>query len=123
MTIRRQRVIRIPLRPMMPVPLPTARPEWKESRGPKCVARASIAGASFNGAKSMDIVLRDQTRLRAKLESSCPAIDFYTNFYLQPTADGNICADRDSFHSRSGGECQIERFRKLTPNTPRIKSR
>jgi hypothetical protein len=51
--------------------------------------------------------------MRAKLERSCPALDYYFGFYIMPAADGQICADRDSIRSRVGGECGIDRFRTL----------
>lgn len=114
LTISEQRVVRIPLRSTA-VPLPKAGAEDKETRGPKCVARSKIVGASLNGLKSIDFTLRSGTRLRARLKNSCPAIDYYAGFYLNPTVDGEICSDRDAVHARSGGECQIDIFRKLTP--------
>lgn len=110
-----QRTIRIPIRPAPPVPVPRPVAEWKESRGSKCIARDAIVGATINLPKSVDFILRDRTRQRARLQNSCPALDYYRGFYLKPTADGRICQDRDSVHSRSGGECEIDRFRKLTP--------
>lgn len=121
--VREQRVIRIPLQPMTAVPLPRPTAEWKESRGPKCISRADIAGASLSRMNSIDFILRDRTRLRAKLENSCPAIDYYAGFYLNPTSDGKICEDRDAVHARSGGECQIDRFRKLAPRPAAKKPR
>lgn len=120
LSIIEQRVIRIPLHSTA-VPLPNATDAYKETRGPKCVARSKIAGATLNGTKSLDITLKSQTRLRARLKNSCPALDYYAGFYLNPTADGNICSDRDAVHARSGGECQIDVFRKLTPKGSRAK--
>lgn len=120
LSIAEQRVIRIPLRSTA-VPLPRAGADYKETRGPKCVARSKIAGASLNGSRSLDIMLKSQTRLRAHLKSSCPALDYYAGFYLNPTADGDICSDRDAVHARSGGECQIDVFRKLTSKKPPAK--
>lgn len=116
---REQRAIRIPLRPFVALPVPRPSAEWKEGAAPKCVAHDSIAAATINGLNSVDFILRDRTRLRARLQNSCPALDYYQGFYLKPTADGKICQDRDSVHARSGGECQIDRFRALTP----VKSR
>lgn len=120
LTISEQRVVRIPLRSTA-VPLPRAGAEDKETRGPKCVARSKIAGASLNGLKSIDFTLRSGTRLRARLKNSCPAIDYYAGFYLNPTVDGEICSDRDAVHARSGGECQIDIFRKLTAKSAKPK--
>lgn len=113
--LRQQSVIRIPLQPMTALPMPPPPTQWKEVRGPKCIVRADIIAASVNGLESVDFILADRTRHRAKLQNRCMALDYYSGFYLQPTADGKICQDRDSIHARSGGECQIDSFRKLTP--------
>jgi len=114
-TITREQVVRIPLQPMRSLPMPRPMTQWKEGRGPKCIPRSDIVGASLNAQKSVDFILRDRTRHRANLQRSCPALDYYRGFYLKPTADGKICQDRDAVHARSGGECEIDRFRKLTP--------
>jgi hypothetical protein len=93
-----------------------ARPmRWKEKKGPKCISTRAIAGAALMGQNSVDIILRDRSRIRAKLESSCPALDYYHGFYVTPNVDGQICADRDLIHSRMGGECGIDKFRTLKP--------
>lgn len=111
LTVRQQILIRVPARLR---PLPKAVPvEWKESKGPKCVAARSIAGATALTQKGFDLILRDQSRVRARLDRSCPALDYYYGFYISPDADGQICADRDSVRSRVGGECEIDAFRKL----------
>lgn len=87
---------------------------WREGRGPRCIAMRSVAGATLLGEDSVDLVLRDRSRVRAHLERGCVALDFYRGFYVDGTEDGMICADRDSIRSRMGGECEIERFRSLT---------
>ncbi len=114
--IREQILIRVPARvrntPRVVVP-PAV--EWKESRGPKCVQMRSIAGATLLSPNSFDLVLRDRSRIRAKLEKRCPALDYYRGFYIDTTADGRICAGRDFIRSRAGGECQIDRFLTLSP--------
>ena len=104
--ITRVRTLRAP-------PVPQSR--WKEKKGPKCLATDMIAGAAVTGSDTIDFVLKGGTRLRAQLEDDCPAIDYYQGFYLAPTADRKLCADRDSIHARSGGECEIGRFRTLVP--------
>jgi hypothetical protein len=110
--IREQILVRVPARP---VPRPLQPPvEWKEGKGPKCVATTSIAGAGLVGQNSVDLILRDRSRVRAKLEKSCPALDYYYGFYIRPSADGQICQDRDVIRSRMGGQCEIEKFRTLT---------
>ena len=114
-TVRRQLLVRIPVRPR-PSPAIVAREsriEWKEKGGPKCVPARQIVAATAFTQKSVDLILRDSTRLRAKLDRSCPALDYYFGFYISPAADGSICADRDAIRSRVGGECEIDRFRTL----------
>jgi hypothetical protein len=109
--IREQILIRVPARPMPGKPQQPI--EWNEEKGPKCVSMGSIAGAGLVGPNSVDLILRDRSRVRAKLEKSCPALDYYYGFYIRPSGDGQICADRDSIRSRMGGECEIEKFRSL----------
>lgn len=87
--------------------------EWKEGKRIECVSVKAIAGATLLGRNSVDLVLRDNSRIRAKLERSCPALDYYHGFYISPGADGKICADRDSIRSRVGGACEIDAFRAL----------
>ena len=92
-----------------------ARIDWKEGKGPKCVQTRAIVGAALVGRDSVDLILRNRQRVRAKLESSCPALDYYYGFYITPNADGLVCEDRDSIRSRMGGACGIDRFRGLEP--------
>lgn len=111
--VREQILIRVPakLRQVQP---PTLEPvEWKEKKGPKCVSTRLIAGAALVGQNSVDLILRDKSRIRAKLERSCPALDYYRGFYVSPTKDGQICADRDFIRSRLGGQCEIDKFKTL----------
>lgn len=91
------------------------RVEWKEGKGPKCIAARGILAATLVGKNSVDLILRARQRVRAKLESSCPALDYYYGFYISPNPDGMICEDRDIIRSRMGGACEIDRFRSLEP--------
>ncbi len=112
--IREQILIRVPARVRNVVNQPVVKPiEWKEGRGVKCVPMRDIAGASLISRDSFDLVLRDRSRIRAKLDKSCPALDYYYGFYIRQTSDGQVCADRDSIRSRMGGQCEIDRFRTL----------
>ncbi|WP_156679578.1 hypothetical protein [Sphingomonas profundi] len=112
----RQRIERVIVRVRTPRDPAPPRQKWKDKKGPRCMATDMIAGAAVTTGDSVDFVMKGGTRLRARLESDCPALDYYGGFYLAPTADRKICADRDSIHARSGGECQITRFRTLVPD-------
>jgi hypothetical protein len=112
-TVRQQIIVRVPVRARRPVPR-VREVEWKETeKGPKCVKAKNIAGAALLGQDSVDLILRDNSRVRAKLENSCPALDYYYGFYITPGEDGRVCADRDLIRSRVGGKCEIEKFRNL----------
>lgn len=97
-------------------PAPPAPPiEWVERKAADCVSMSKLAGAAITRADSVDLILKEGKRIRAKLDDECPALDFYSGFYVRPTEDGMICAGRDSFRSRSGAECEVEAFRTLVP--------
>ena len=111
--VREQIIIRIPARRKAGPPPP--RFGWQEKKGPECIPARAVAGAAMMGPNSVDLILRDKRRLRARLERSCPALDYYQGFYVRPSLDGMICADRDVIRSRFGGECEIDAFRELKP--------
>ena len=114
-TVRQQFIVRVQRGPRLVAPAGAAPIEWQERRGPRCVSASRIAGATLLGQNSVDIILRDSSRIRARLERRCPALDYYYGFYVNATEDGQICADRDVIRSRVGGQCQIDEFRVLTP--------
>ena len=99
---------RAPVSPVDPV-------RWTEKKGPQCVAMSALDGAVVTGSQSIDLMLEGGDRLRAKLDNDCPPLDFYSGFYLKPTPDGMVCADRDAIRSRSGAACAIESFKQLVP--------
>lgn len=116
-TFRERIIIRVPSRmsraddpareadPQRPV-------EWVEKKGPKCVTANQLGGAIVSG-DYVDLVLRGGDRVRAQLDGDCSGLGFYGGFYLKPSADGQICAGRDTIRTRSGDRCRIKRFRKL----------
>jgi hypothetical protein len=104
----RQQVVVVRVRPTAPA-APVA---WKEGKGLKCVPARAILGAAMPSRNSVDLILRDRSRIRARL-GNCPALDYYYGFYITPNPDGLICADRDIIKSRMGGQCEIDRFRSL----------
>lgn len=105
-------IVRVPL-PRRSTQAPVSR--WRERRGPACIAMDEVSGAAIEAPASVDFILRGGARLRAVLDSDCPGLDYYSGFYLAPGADRRICADRDAVHDRSGGACEIDRFRALSP--------
>ncbi len=117
-SVRHQIIIRVPGRTRQVATAGASLIRWRESSGPRCISANAIIGATLLGQNSVDLILRDSSRLRARLENRCPALDYYRGFYVNATADGRICADRDEIRSRAGGACQIDAFRTLTPQRP-----
>jgi hypothetical protein len=112
-TFRERIIIRIPNVLMRRArPDPTQPVRWAEKKGPKCIAVDQLAGAAVGG-DTVDLMLRGGNRVRARLDGDCPALDFYAGFYLKPSADGLVCAGRDSIRSRSGDSCTISGFKTL----------
>ena len=114
-TVRHHLIIRVTRGVSRAAPAGASPMNWREGRGPRCVSTQQIVGATLLGQDSVDLILRDSSRIRAHLQRRCPALDYYYGFYVSATPDGMICADRDSIRSRVGGECQIDQFRSLRP--------
>jgi hypothetical protein len=118
--IQQHIVIRVPRpdpvrRAAAPPPAPLPPIDWVEKRTDDCVSTDALSGAAIIRSDSVDLVLSGGRRVRAKLGSECPALDFYAGFYVKPNKDGKLCAKRDVFRSRAGGECRIRSFRTLIP--------
>ena len=111
--IQRSTIVRVP--PAAPPSRPAPVIKWKEKGAPNCIKWSSMAAAMVSSPTTIDLVVRGGTRYRVKLEKSCQAIDFYSGFYVKATTDGRVCEDRDSIHSRSGGECLIDKYKTLVP--------
>ena len=118
-TVRERVVIRVPrmtVRTLAAGPRPALPPiTWVEKKNEKCVRANALAGAAVTRPDSVDLVLVGGKRVRARFERKCPALDFYSGFYMRGTRDGMICADRDVIRSRSGGECRIDALKTLVP--------
>jgi hypothetical protein len=93
-------------------PLP---PPMVERKADDCLRMQRIVAFAVTQRDSVDLMLNDGTRMRAKLGSNCPTLDFYSGFYVRPNPDGKMCVNRDSIRSRSGGSCAIQAFKTLVP--------
>lgn len=116
-TFSQRVIIRVPK--MAPPPRgtkPLSEQKWEERRAPRCMATARIAAAAVRDRRNIDLLTNNGERMRARLDKRCPTLDFYSGFYIRHTADGQLCADRDSIRTRSGAMCQIDAFRRLVPD-------
>ena len=86
--------------PAPPPPLPPIR--WVEEKTDKCVPVVNLAAAAVTGSDSVDLLLNGGKRLRARFGSDCPALDFYSGFYVKMPKDGKVCA-RPRFVPRAIG--------------------
>lgn len=110
LVVRQELILRVPvIRPRVQRPI-----RWVEKKGPKCIAADQIVAAALGDERSVDFLLSDRTRMRARMDDDCPTLDFYGNFYIQPE-DEKVCARRDEIRSRIGGSCRIEKFRRMVP--------
>lgn len=92
---------------------PPLRKAWREKKGPTCLPMGDVLGAAVVVPRSVDFVVRGGDRVRARFASSCPALDYYSGFYVVPGRDGKICASRDVVRDRAGGECEVDKLRSL----------
>jgi hypothetical protein len=100
-----------PLRPFM-MDLPD-RPRISERHAGKCLPISSIAGVQVGRDNRQMAYLRDRRVISLGLEKGCRAQDFYSGFYVERSADGQLCVDRDRLQSRSGANCALTRLRQL----------
>ena len=107
LVVQDQVILRVPVQP-----LPPPRFEWVERKGPRCLPVSAIRGALLTGSDHVDFLLPQRQRIRATFDDACDGLDFYGGFYLK-TRDQQICARRDSVHSRMGRSCPIGQFRFL----------
>jgi hypothetical protein len=89
--------------------------KWIEKKGPRCIPAGAIRRLSLSGRDQVDFILSGGSRVRAKFDEDCPALDFYGGAYLQYGRDQQICAGRDAVQSRMGRSCTIDRFKLLIP--------
>ena len=77
---------------------------------------ASIAGVQPESSDRILLLTRNRRLIGASLDKSCRARDFYSGFYVEQNADGQLCAGRDIIHSRAGANCAVTKLRELVPD-------
>ncbi len=90
------------------------RPKMKARKIGKCIAMNGISGVQINASENrLMLYMRDRSIIRADLEKNCPARSFYSGFYLEQSADGQLCVERDLLLARSGQQCELDKIRKM----------
>ncbi len=86
---------------------------FEEREMDKCLAVDRIAGVQTGSGNRLLLFMRDAGIVSVNLEKACRARDFYSGFYVEQSADGKLCAERDKLQSRSGVTCEVERMMRL----------
>ncbi|MCY1672467.1 hypothetical protein OVA07_15800 [Novosphingobium sp. SL115] len=97
-------------------PGPPQLPRFYERKTDKCLPIASIAGVQIESPDRLLLVTRNRKLIGASLDKTCRARDFYQGFYVERSTDGQLCAGRDTIHSRAGANCAVTRLRELVPD-------
>lgn len=98
----------------MDAPARPAAPRFRERKAVSCLPVHAIAGVQVADDRLI-LVMRDRRLIGAALGRACRPRDFYSGFYVERRADGQVCAGRDNIHSRAGATCGISRLRQLVP--------
>lgn len=88
-------------------------PRLSERHMGRCLPISGIAGVQVGHGNRLMVFLRDRRTVSLGLEKSCRAQDFYSGFYVERNADGQLCVDRDRLQSRSGANCALTKLRQL----------
>ena len=116
--IRQQIIIRVPAHPGgVPAASFAAPVRWREAAPVRCLPANHIL-AALPTQNNVDFILRDNSRVRARLGRRCTGLDYYRGIYVDATADGRICSGRDVLRSRMGGACDVADLRALQPLRP-----
>jgi hypothetical protein len=112
-------IIRIPSRASSPVSTPSSgsqKPaQYKEVKIGKCLMMDRLIASRPGPKNSLELATRDGIFIRAYLDDSCFAREFYAGAYMERPADGKLCVKRDFVHARTGAKCEINKFRVLQP--------
>ncbi|QOV93281.1 MULTISPECIES: hypothetical protein [Novosphingobium] len=104
---------RLPGQMYTPMPAAPQPPRFYERKTSKCLPITSIAGVQIESQDRLLLVTRGRKLIGASLDKSCRARDFYSGFYVERNEDGQLCAGRDTIHSRAGANCAITKMREL----------
>jgi hypothetical protein len=85
----------------------------EERRMGNCVPVSAVVGVQSAQGNRLLLFLRDTRVVSAMLEKSCRSTDYYSGFYVERNADGQICVERDKLHARSGANCKIRDLKAL----------
>jgi hypothetical protein len=88
-------------------------PHFQERHMGRCLPISAIAAVQAGGDNRLLLFMRDHQIISAELEKACKARDFYSGFYVDRNADGQICVNRDKLQSRAGANCSLKRLRQL----------
>lgn len=123
--IEQRIIIRVPRQSLsrsslMPAPPPRRAPQpeppkFERRKVGKCLAMRDVTGVRVINDDMLVLFTRDQRMIEAQLERSCRAREFYQGFYMDRSADGRLCVDRDLLQARSGSKCEVEKLRQLVP--------
>jgi hypothetical protein len=94
---------------------PAGNKRYKEEKVGKCLLLDRLIGSRPGPKESLEILTRDGNVIRAYLGDGCLAREFYAGAYVERSADGMFCIDRDLLHARTGAQCEVDRFRLLVP--------
>jgi hypothetical protein len=108
-------IIRIPPKPAAGSSKQSKPVKYKEEKIGKCLLMDRLVGSRPGPKESLEILTRDGNLIRAYLGDGCLAREFYAGAYVERSADGKICIDRDMLHARTGAQCEIDKFRLLVP--------
>ncbi|GAB5349417.1 hypothetical protein TMRO357_01599 [Alteriqipengyuania sp. 357] len=78
-----------------------------------CIKAEEIVAVQTASSRDLVLHMADRRIIRAQLDKSCNARDYYLGFYLEPTEDGELCVNRDILKARNGAACKIGAIRQL----------
>jgi hypothetical protein len=110
-------IIRLPSRPTS-TPGRSNRSEtvkYEEKKVGKCILMDRLVASRPGPRETLELATRDGHLIRAYLGDGCLAREFYAGAYVERSADGKLCIDRDLLHARTGAQCEIDKFRILVP--------